>query len=102
MSISAKDERGIEEFKNKINDMFVRGSIAYNDEVIITNERHLFNIDSSLKSLDEVRKSMDMCMPEDFVSIDLKNTYEYLGAIIGEQIGDDIVDEIFSKFCMGK
>ena len=102
MSISALDETGINEFKDKINEMFMEGGLRYNDEVVITNERHLFLIDNSLKSLDDVRRSIDDEMPEDFVSIDLKNAYEYLGAIIGEQIGDDIVNEIFSKFCMGK
>ena len=102
MSISAKDETGIDEFKDKIKEMFIKGSLEYNDEVIITNERHLFLIDNAIKSLDEVKKAIGDMMPEDFVSIDLKNAYEYLGAMIGEQIGDDIVDEIFSKFCMGK
>jgi tRNA modification GTPase len=102
MSISAKDERGIEEFKNKIKEMFIKGELKYNNEVIITNERHLFLIDLALLSLDEVRKSIDLKMPEDFISIDLKNAYEHLGSIIGEKIGDDIVDEIFLKFCMGK
>ncbi len=102
MSVSARDETGIEEFKNKINELFINGEINYNDEVMITNERHLFLIDNSLKSLEEVKKAIGDEMPEDFISIDLKNTYEYLGAIIGEQIGDDIVDEIFAKFCMGK
>lgn len=102
MSVSAKDEIGIEDFKNKINEMFVSGVLKYNDEVMITNERHLFLINESLNSLMEVKKSMDNNMPEDFVSIDLKNAYDQLGAIIGEQTGDDIIDEIFSKFCMGK
>lgn len=102
MSVSAKDESGIEDFKNKINEMFVSGVLKYNDEVMITNERHLFLINESLNSLYEVKKSMDSKMPEDFVSIDLKNSYDQLGAIIGEQTGDDIIDEIFSKFCMGK
>lgn len=102
MSVSAKDERGIDDFKNKINEMFISGVLKYNDEVMITNERHLFLINESLSSLYEVKKSMDSKMPEDFVSIDLKNAYDQLGAIIGEQTGDDIIDEIFSKFCMGK
>ena len=102
MSISAKDETGIEEFKAKINEMFLKGTIDYNDEVILTNERHLYLIENSIQSLEEVKKSISAEMPEDFVSIDLKNAFEYLGAITGEQTGDDIIDEIFSKFCMGK
>ena len=102
MSISALDESGIEEFKDKINEMFLTGALKYDDEVMITNERHLFLIENSLKSLDEVLVSIENGMPEDFVSIDLKNAYDNLGAVIGEQTGDDIIDEIFARFCMGK
>jgi tRNA modification GTPase len=102
LSISAKDETGIDEFKNKISEMFISGSLKYNDEVVITNERHLFLLENSISSIDEAINGINNFLPEDFISIDLNNCYEYLGMIIGEKTGDDVVDEIFSKFCMGK
>ena len=102
MQISALDKTGIQEFKDKIEEMFLNDLVNYNDEVIITNLRHLNLIESSLLSLDEVSKSIENEMPEDFISIDMINAYESLGYIIGEKTEDDIIDEIFSKFCMGK
>lgn len=52
--------------------------------------------------MNQVEKSLEMDMPEDFYSIDLMSAYASLGRIIGEEVGDDLVNEIFSKFCMGK
>ena len=102
MSVSAKDESGIDEFKEKIEEMFISGKIGYNDEVIITNERHLFLIDDAINSVKAVLDGISAGYAEDFLSIDLMNSYESLGKVIGEKVEDDIVDEIFSKFCMGK
>lgn len=102
MSISTKDETGIEEFKDKIEEMFISGYTGYNDEVIITNERHLFLIDKAIESMKMVIKGISDNLPEDFISIDLVNAYESLGSVIGEKTDDDIIDEIFSRFCMGK
>ena len=102
MQISAKDETGIEDFKEKIKEMFISGNLGYNDEVIITNERHLFYIDKALESIKMVQDGISERLPEDFLSIDLINAYESLGAITGEKVDDDIINEIFSKFCMGK
>jgi tRNA modification GTPase len=102
MQISAKDETGIEEFKNKIEEMFISGHTGYNDEVIITNERHLFLIDSTLENMRSVLEGISQELPEDFISIDLVNAYDNLGAVTGEKTDEDIIEEIFSKFCMGK
>ena len=82
--------------------MFFKGDISFNDELMITNIRHKEALQETLESLKEVSKSLDMDMPEDFYSIDLMNAYACLGRIIGEEIEDDLVEEIFSKFCMGK
>nr|MCR5421000.1 tRNA uridine-5-carboxymethylaminomethyl(34) synthesis GTPase MnmE [Lachnospiraceae bacterium] len=96
------EEKGIDEFKNKIKDMFINGLVNYNDEVIITNERHVRLIDDSINSINEIINGINIGISEDFISIDMVNAYKNLGLIIGESIEDDIVDEIFSKFCMGK
>ena len=102
VSISAKEEQGIEEFEEIIKNMFFHGELSFNDEVYITNMRHKTAIQDAYNSLQKVIVSIDNDMPEDFYSIDLLDAYESLGSITGETIGEDLVNEIFSKFCMGK
>lgn len=99
---SVKEKKGIEEFENVIKEMFFNGDIDLNDEVYITNQRHKEALIEALDSMRLVRKSIDDDMPEDFYSIDLMSAYAALGRIIGEEVGDDLVEEIFSKFCIGK
>ena len=102
ISVSAKEETGIRELEKEIKNMFFSGEISFNDEVYITNARHKEALMEAADSLDLVKNSIEMDMPEDFFSIDLMNAYESLGRIIGEAVGEDLVNEIFSKFCMGK
>lgn len=99
---SIKDETGIDLLEKKIKDLFFEGDIAFHNEVYITNIRHKELLQDTLQSLMLVKKSLDDRMSEDFYSIDLMNAYRSLGFILGEEVGDDLVDEIFSKFCMGK
>ncbi len=100
--ISAKDETGIDELKEFIVDEYSKGYIKYNDEIFISNLRQKEALTSAIESLLCVAKSITENMPEDFYSIDLMAAYESLGKIIGVSIGDDVINEIFSKFCMGK
>jgi tRNA modification GTPase len=93
---------GIEEFENIIKEMFFKGEIKNNSEIVITNMRHKEALQNTLESLNMVMQSIDNGMEEDFYSIDLMSAYSELGKIIGEEIEDDLVEEIFSKFCMGK
>lgn len=102
VEISAKEEQGIQELEEIIRDMFYVGEILFNDEVYITNIRHKTAIQDAYDSLRKVLVSIENDMPEDFYSIDLLDAYESLGSITGETIGEDLVNEIFSKFCMGK
>ena len=99
---STKDNTGIDEFEKTIQDMFFAGRIAVNDEIYITNQRHKEALVEAYDSLKMVQKSLEDEMPEDFYSIDLMSAYVALGRIIGEEVGEDLVNEIFSKFCMGK
>lgn len=99
---STKEENGIDALTELIKDMFFHGKISYNDEVYITNMRHKEAIYDARNSMIQVRNSLEMNMPEDFYSIDLMSAYASLGTIIGEEVGEDLVNEIFSKFCMGK
>ena len=102
IEISAKEEQGIRDFENLLKKMFLQGEISFNDEVYITNMRQKSALQDAYNSLKKVKESIEMGMPEDFYSIDLMDAYEALGSITGETIGEDLVNEIFSKFCMGK
>ena len=102
INISAKENLGIDEFKDVVKTIFYNGDLNYNEDVIITNVRQINELRECLSSLKLVINSIDDGMPEDFYSIDLQNAYVHLGYIIGEEISDDVADEIFSKFCMGK
>ena len=93
---------GIENLEEEIKAMFYHGEIDFNDEVTITNVRHKNALEQAYRSLEMVEQSVENAMPEDFYSIDLMDAYEQLGLIIGEAVEDDLVNEIFSKFCMGK
>ena len=99
---STKENIGIDLLEKAIKDMFFQGEISFNDEVFITNMRHKEAIMNAYEDMLQVRRSLEDGMPEDFYSIDLMSAYSSLGTIIGEEIGEDLVNEIFSKFCMGK
>ena len=102
LSISAKNNTGIHELEKLIEEMFFSGKLSFNDEVYITNIRQKNTLAEAESSLKMVLQSIDDGMPEDFFTIDMMNAYEVLGTIIGESVGEDLVNEIFSKFCMGK
>ena len=99
---STKENKGIDIFTNTIKEMFFHGELSYSDEIYITNIRHKEAMKNAYDSLMQVQKSIEDDMPEDFYSIDLMSAYASLGVIIGEEIEEDLVNEIFSKFCMGK
>lgn len=102
IKISARKNDGLDSLVSLIKKMFFHGQISYDDEVCITSSRHKEALLEALESMKEVQGSLENDMPEDFYSIDLMNAYASLGRIIGEEVGDDLVNEIFSKFCMGK
>ena len=100
--VSIVEEKGIRRLEEEIKNMFFKGELSFNDEVYITNARHKAALEEAKESLKLVKNSIDMGMAEDFFSIDLMNAYESLGRIVGESVGEDLVNEIFSKFCTGK
>ncbi|SET51800.1 tRNA uridine-5-carboxymethylaminomethyl(34) synthesis GTPase MnmE [[Clostridium] polysaccharolyticum] len=101
-AISAKCEEGLEEVRKCIKEMFFQGDLSFNDQVYITNARHKEALSDAVKSLNQVLQSIEDGMPEDFLSIDLMSAYEKLGEIIGESVGEDLINTIFKEFCMGK
>ena len=102
LSISAGNRQGVEILEEQIRKMFFEGELEFNDQVYITNARHKNALEKARDSLEMVENSIAAGMPEDFFSIDLMDAYEALGTILGESVGEDLVNEIFSKFCTGK
>lgn len=102
IGISAKNRQGIQTLEETLKNMFFEGNLSFNDEIYITNVRQKAALQDAKEALLQVLESIRNGMPEDFYSIDLMAAYEALGSITGETIGEDLVNEIFSKFCMGK
>ncbi len=99
---STKERKGMEEFARAVEEMFFSGTIRSENEVIITSLRHKKELEEAYESLQLAMESVNAGMPEDFYSIDLMNAYAALGRVTGEEAGEDLIEEIFSKFCMGK
>ena len=98
----SSENSGMEELEETIRNMFFEGELKQNNELVVTNLRHKEALQDALHSLKLVERSIEDGMPEDFYSIDLTSAYASLGKIIGEEVDEDVVNEIFSKFCMGK
>ena len=102
LAFSAAEEKGLKELEQLLEEMFFSGVFSFDENITITNSRHKAELEEARQSLELVFGSIEDQMPEDFYSIDLMNAYEHLGNIIGESVGEDLVNEIFSKFCTGK
>lgn len=102
ISTSFVEHKGLEELENLIKEMFFKGNITFNEDIYITNDRHIEAFTNSLEALNMVKESINNDMPEDFYSIDLMTAYEELGKILGENVGEDLINMIFAEFCMGK
>lgn len=100
--ISASEGTGLERLEESIRELFFQGTFKENTEIVITNMRHRQALQEAYDSLVLVKEGLLAHMPEDLYSIDLMGAYTALGYILGEELGDDLVQEIFSKFCMGK
>ncbi len=102
VELSAKERTGRDELYNILKEMFFNNELSYNDEIYITSLRHKNLLLETKESLNKVLESIDLNMGEDFFTIDLMSAYASLGKIIGEELEDDLVNKIFSEFCMGK
>ena len=98
----AKEEQGLDELSDYIKTQYISGNINDNSDLIISNIRHKDLLSESYESLKLVINGIDNMISEDFLTIDLVNAYECLGRIIGEEVSDDVIKEVFEKFCMGK
>lgn len=99
---SVKEEKGMEELKNTILEEIFHEQINVDSDVMVTKVRHRDALNRAFESLEKVEQSLEEGMPYDFLTIDLKDVLFYLGSITGETVTDDIIDQIFSDFCLGK
>ncbi len=99
---SIKEGTGIEELENTIEQMFTQGEINTENDILVTNVRHKDLIEKSLTSIKDACTAYEAGMPLDCITIDIKNAAEYLGQVTGESVSEDIMHEIFSRFCIGK
>lgn len=102
INLSAKTEFGFATLKNKIEQLFFAGDINLDDDILICNERNKASLQNAIRSLNSVLDTINNKMPEDFISMDLLEAYSFLGEIIGVSLDEDIIDKIFSEFCLGK
>ena len=102
VKMSTLEQKGIDDLYKSIGNLFSMEEISLDNTIVITNIRHKNLISKALNSCREAKKSMELGMPLDIIAIFLKEILENLGEITGETVTDDIIDEIFSKFCLGK
>lgn len=102
IDFSTKTKVGLEKLIDTIESLFINKELDFNNEIFISNERQLSSIVKAKESLDNVLSSIEKNMPEDLLTIDLTDAYTHLSQVLGIEINDDIINEIFSKFCMGK
>lgn len=100
--ISAKEKSGIKELEQIVRELFFQGKVGEDDSVVIMNVRHKAALEAALGSLSMVMEGIDNGVPEDLLTIDLMDAYGRLGTILGESVEEDLIDEIFGKFCTGK
>lgn len=102
IDFSTKTKEGLEKLEESIEKLFVFGDIDFNNEIFLSNERQFSSIKKAKKSLQNVLSAIESKVSEDFYTIDLNDAYISLSQVLGIEVTDDVIDEIFSKFCMGK
>ena len=99
---SLKNQQGIEQLEKAIEDQFFAGKIESTDMTYVSNARHIQLLEQAKANIEEGIAGIQQGFPLDLVEIDLKNAYQALGEVIGESVGEDLIDQIFSQFCLGK
>ena len=102
IELSALKKEGIDKLYNKITELFNLNEINVDNDIVITNQRHKNQIQKAIENLQKAEKSLNENMPVDIISISLKNVLSDLGEITGEEASEEIINDIFSKFCLGK
>ncbi|NLD48323.1 MAG: tRNA uridine-5-carboxymethylaminomethyl(34) synthesis GTPase MnmE [Clostridiaceae bacterium] len=102
LKTSIKEDIGLNELGNAIFELFIKGEVSANNEILITNVRHKNLIDKAISSINDSLEALCRGMPLDLITIDIINAADYLGQITGESVREDVMHEIFSRFCLGK
>ncbi|MGA8942301.1 MAG: tRNA uridine-5-carboxymethylaminomethyl(34) synthesis GTPase MnmE [Thermoactinomyces sp.] len=102
ITTSLKEEKGIDDLEEAISRLFHLGKVELADGTYVSNVRHIHLLRKALASIREVIQAIDAGVPLDMAEIDLKNAWESLGEVIGEAVSEDLIDQIFSQFCLGK
>lgn len=102
ITISALQHEGIEKIHDKIEDMVFEGTIRNSSDLVVTNSRHKDALYKAKQSISDALTAIDSYMPLDFIEVDFKNIWDYLGYINGDTVTEDLLDTIFSNFCIGK
>lgn len=102
ISFSTKTKEGLNDLLTTIEKIFINKELDFNNEIFISNERQLQSIKNAKTSLQNVLSSIEKDVSEDFLTIDLTDAYTHLSQVLGIEVTDDLINEIFSKFCMGK
>ena len=99
---SMRSKKGIDELYNTIQKMFQVGEVEIGKDIIITNIRHKNQVHKAYENIEKAIDTVNMGKPIDIIAVEIKQTLENLGSITGDNVSEDIINEIFSKFCLGK
>jgi len=102
IEISALQHEGIEKIHDKIEEMVFAGTVRNSSDLVVTNSRHKDALYKAKQSIEDALNAIESYMPLDFVEVDFKNIWDYLGYINGDTVTEDLLDTIFSNFCIGK
>lgn len=102
INISAKKQQGLNELKQAMKEVVMKGNATINNQATISNQRQKQALINAIKSLNKVVEAIEMGMPEDCLAIDLHDAFGHLGMIVGESLKEEIIDQLFSRFCLGK
>ena len=102
IKISALQHKGIEELQDKIEAMVYKGSVKNSSSLMVTNSRHKDALLKAYESINDAIIAIDQNMPYDFIEVDFKNIWDYLGYINVDTVKEDLLDTIFANFCIGK
>ena len=102
IEISALKHQGIEELHDKIEAMVYQGSVKNSSNLMITNSRHKDALFKAYEAINDAISAIEQRMPYDFIEVDFKNIWDYLGYINGDTVREDLLDTIFANFCIGK
>ncbi|GAA3410865.1 tRNA uridine-5-carboxymethylaminomethyl(34) synthesis GTPase MnmE [Paenibacillus hodogayensis] len=102
VKMSVKEEEGLDRLGQAIGVLFFGGQLETNDMTYVSNVRHIHLLKQAKQALEEARKAADERIPIDMIQIDIRHAWESLGELVGDSIGESLIDQIFSQFCLGK